>query len=119
MKLLSSSIFCRISPFSISIIKIVVLVFDSTHENTFKGLSFWHDEVKENLGNDVVVGICGNKSDLFLEEKVSEEECQKYAKEINAKFVYTSAKMDKTGFTRFLKILFHTFKRNNYLYYFN
>ena len=89
--------------------KIVVLVFDITHEDTFKGLRFWHDEVKENLGNDVVVGICGNKSDLFLEEKVSEEECQKYAKEINAKFVYTSAKMDKTGFTRFLKILLTDF----------
>ena len=89
--------------------KIVVLVFDITHEDTFKGLNFWHNEVKENLGNDVVVGICGNKSDLFLEEKVSEEECQKYAKEINAKFVYTSAKMDKTGFTRFLKILLNDF----------
>ena len=89
--------------------KIVVLVFDITNINTFTGLKFWHDEVKENLGNDVIVGICGNKSDLFLEEKISEEECQKYAKEINAKFVYTSAKMDKTGFTRFLKILLTDF----------
>ena len=89
--------------------KIVVLVFDITHEDTFKGLKFWYEEVKENLGNDVVIGICGNKSDLFLQEKISEEECQKYANEINAKFVYTSAKMDKTGFTRFLKILLNDF----------
>ena len=89
--------------------KIVVLVFDITNINTFTGLKFWHDEVKENLGNDVIVGICGNKSDLFLEEKISEEECQKYAEEIKAKFVYTSAKMDKTGFTRFLKILLTDF----------
>ena len=89
--------------------KIVVLVFDITQEDSFRKLSYWHDEVKESLGNDIIIGICGNKSDLFLEEKVSEEECQKYAKEINAKFVYTSAKMDKSGFTRFLKILLNDF----------
>ena len=85
--------------------KIVILVFDITNRNSFNKLSEWEKLVKDNLGEDIIFGICGNKSDLFLKEAIPEEECQKYAESINAKWAYTSAKTDKNGFTRFLKEL--------------
>ena len=46
--------------------KIVILVFDITNRNSFNKLSEWEKLVKDNLGEDIIFGICGNKSDLFL-----------------------------------------------------
>ena len=82
--------------------KIVILVYDITRKETFKGLEYWQNEIKEILGDNIIIGICGNKSDLFMEEEVTEEECQKYAQILKAKMIYTSAKADKKGFNRFL-----------------
>ena len=82
--------------------KIVILVFDITHKDTFEGLNYWLKEVKDNLPDDTIIGVCGNKADLYMEEQVSKEECEEYAKSINAKMAYTSAKDDKVGFNNFL-----------------
>ena len=41
---------------------------------------------------NIVLGIAGNKFDLFTIEEVSEEEGNKFAKEIGAFFYLTSAK---------------------------
>ena len=85
--------------------KIVVLVYDITKKDSFNGLEYWIKEVKNSLGDDIIIGICGNKSDLYLKEQVKEEECIEFAKNINARWVVTSAKADKNGFTIFLKDL--------------
>ena len=86
--------------------KIVVLVYDITKKESFNGLvEYWIKEVKDSLGDDIIIGICGNKSNLYLKEQVKEEECIEFAKNINARWVVTSAKADKNGFTIFLKDL--------------
>ena len=85
--------------------KIVILVFDITRKKTFIGLEYWVKEIKDNLEEDIILGICGNKTDLIIDQQVDEEECEKYAKNINAKWTYTSAKMDKKGIIIFLKEL--------------
>ena len=85
--------------------KIVVLVFDITNKQSFLNLQLWLKDVKEALGNDFVIGICGNKSDLYLKEQVNEEECIKYAESLNGRWIFTSAKTDKTGFPNFLREL--------------
>ena len=77
---------------------IVILVYSIDSKTSFTGLNFWYNSVKEKLGNDnYILAIVGSKSDLALEEQVSEEEGKKFAKEKNAKFKLVSAKMDVKG----------------------
>ena len=57
------------------------------------------------VGNDIIFGVSGNKKDLYIKEEVSEEEGENYAKEINAKFILSSAKADPEGFNSFLEEL--------------
>ena len=85
--------------------KIVILVYDITNRQTFENLQFWLKDVKEALGDDFVLGVCGNKTDLYLNEQVNEEECKKFAESLNCRWLCTSAKTDKVGFPNFLKEL--------------
>ena len=74
--------------------KIVVLVYDITNKASFEKLEGWHELVKENLGDNIVLGVLGNKKDLFLSEEVKEEEAEAYAKSIGAKWSLSSAKTE-------------------------
>ena len=60
-------------------------------------------------------GVVANKVDLYYEEKVKEEEGEKFAKSIGAKFLLTSAKNDPNGFINYLEDLFDDYlvKNNN------
>ena len=77
---------------------IVILVYSIDSKSSFTGLDFWYNSVKEKLGNDnFILAIVGSKSDLALEEQVSEEEGKKFAEEKKAKFKLVSAKIDLKG----------------------
>jgi Ras-related protein Rab-6A len=86
--------------------KIVILVYDITSRKTFEELEYWYEEVKKELGDNFVLGIVGNKNDLYTEEKVTQDEGKKYAEEKNAKFRLCSAKNDPDDFVTFLEELF-------------
>ena len=81
--------------------KIVLLVYDITRLNSFKELDFWYKMIRDILGDDIIVGVCGNKQDLFAREQVKEEEGRKYAEERNISFKLTSAK-NPFSFNKFL-----------------
>ena len=85
--------------------KIVILVYDITSRQSFESLQLWLKDVKEALGDDFVIGVCGNKTDLYLNEQVNEEECKKFAESLNSRWLCTSAKTDQVGFPNFLKEL--------------
>ena len=85
--------------------KIVIFVYDITQKTTFEGLNSWYEEIKQELGEDIIKGVVGNKQDLFMKEEVKEEEGEKFAQSINAKFRLTSAKCDGEGFINFLELL--------------
>ena len=74
----------------------IILVYDTTSKESFDNLKYyWYEKIKENIeGNeeDIVFGIAGNKSDLYDNEEVPEEEARNFAKSINAIFALTSAK---------------------------
>ena len=90
--------------------KIVIYVYDITRENALEELKYWIGEIKDKLGEDgYISAICGNKSDLFLEEKVTETDGMQAAYEINAKFKLTSAKCNKGDFKVFLEELAHDY----------
>ena len=85
--------------------KIAILVYDITNKSSFIELNYWLKEVKETLGENVILGVLGNKKDLFVNEKVSEEEGEEYARSIGARWGLTSAKTDRESFLTFIEEL--------------
>ena len=85
---------------------IVILVYDITQRNTFTELDYWLEQVRNELSNDYILAIVANKSDLYSEEEVSENEGKEYAKNNGAKFKLTSAKENPLSFVQFLEELF-------------
>ena len=84
--------------------KIVILVYDITRKASFNELNFWLKMIQDILGDEPILGICGNKSDLFVKEQVKEEEVKKYSEEKNIPFKLTSAK-NPMSFNKFLEDL--------------
>ena len=72
--------------------RICLIIYDITRKNTFESVKdYWVDTVKEKCPENSIIGIIGNKSDLFLQEQVKEEEGKKYAKNVHAFYRYCSA----------------------------
>ena len=84
--------------------KVVIFVYDITSRHTFTELDFWFKSTQEIINEKIVMGIIGNKSDLFLKEEVSEEEGRKLAKDKGFEFALTSAK-NSSIFCEFLEKL--------------
>ena len=83
--------------------KIVLYVYDITKRKTFDSLNNWKNIIDNTLGDFHVTGVIANKCDLYLSQEVKEEEGKKYADDIGAKFIYTSAKIHANNFKEFLK----------------
>ena len=76
---------------------VAILVYDLTNKKSYEELkSYWVKQVKELSSKNIILVLVSNKSDLYEEEQVNEEEARNYAKEINAFFALTSAK-DTSG----------------------
>ena len=74
-----------------------ILVYDVTRKESFQSLKdYWYSQLKENSEPDIVIGVAGNKSDLYENEEVKEDEAREWAKEIGAVFELTSAQ-NNTG----------------------
>jgi small GTP-binding protein len=85
--------------------KIAILVYDITRKETFDNLkNEWYKQIKEHGDEDVILGIAGNKSDLYDEEAVSEQEARDFAKSIGAVFSLTSAQ-NNSGIEDFFRNL--------------
>ena len=84
--------------------KIVIFVYDITRRDTFEQLNFWLTNTKEVLGDKPILGIVGNKSDLYFNEEIKEEEAEEFAQKNNIPFQLTSAKTPKS-FSDFLEKL--------------
>ena len=70
-----------------------ILVYDVRRRSTFESIKdYWYDQLKQSGEENIVLGLAGNKCDLFQEEKVTEEEAKKYADSIGAVFHLTSCK---------------------------
>ena len=72
---------------------VTCLIYDITNETSFKNLKdIWYNELKE-FGEEVkILAVVGNKNDLFINEKVPEDDARKFADKIGAVFKLTSAK---------------------------
>ena len=91
---------------------IVIFVYDITKKSTFSELEYWVKLVEEEVGNTPILGVCGNKNDLYNLEEVNNLEGQEFAKKIGALFVETSAKEDPISFNNFIIKLVKKYHRN-------
>lgn len=69
----------------------VIIVYDITERKSFVALQNWVKEVRQLARPDIIIAIAGNKNDLANCRAVSYADGQKYAKEIGAIFMETSA----------------------------
>ncbi len=92
--------------------KIVLLVYDITRKQTFNELNFWYKMILDILGEETILGICGNKQDLFVKEQVKEETAKKYAEEKKIPLKLTSAK-NPLSFNKFLEELVAKYVQKN------
>jgi small GTP-binding protein len=84
---------------------IVILVYSKTDPKSFEELTYWNNLYKEQIGDNIVVGVAGNKSDLIFEEKVTEEQGKEYAEKNKAIFAQLSAKENKFAIDDFFMLL--------------
>ena len=70
------------------------------------------DVILKEKGDEPVLGICGNKSDLFVREQVKEETIKKYSEDKKIPFKLTSAKNPLT-FNKFLEELVKQYIEKN------
>ena len=72
--------------------KVAILVYDITKQSSFDSLTnYWYKEVKEHGPENIVLGIAGNKCDLYEKEEVNENTAREFAQSIGAIFALTSA----------------------------
>ena len=75
--------------------KVIIIVYDITRIDTFNEVkNYWYNQIKENAPKDVIIAVAANKSDLYEEKQVSDEDGEEFAKSIGAIFASTSAKND-------------------------
>ncbi len=67
-------------------------MFDIAEAKSFKGIQHWVSEVRENAGSNFTFLLVGNKSDLFMERTVSQEEGEELACELGCKYIECSAR---------------------------
>ena len=93
---------------------VVILVYDITREESFDNMiNYWYNQLKENCGKDIILGVAGNKCDLFEQEKVSEQKAREFAEKIGAIFELTSAQ-NNTGITEIFEEVGHKYLDPNF-----
>lgn len=72
---------------------VAVVVYDITNVNSFEQVTRWIEDVRAERGNDVIIVLVGNKTDLADKRHVSIDEGEKKAQELGVSlFIETSAK---------------------------
>ena len=85
--------------------KVVIFVYDITNKKSFTELNYWINEIKEALGNEPILGIVGNKSDLTDMIEVDEKTANEFAKEKGIELKLLSTKNEPKNFKKFLRKL--------------
>ena len=74
-----------------------ILVYDITYRDSFEDIkNYWIPEIRENTEKDIILAIAGNKCDDYANEQVNDKEGKALAKEINAIYMRTSAKLNSS-----------------------
>ena len=84
--------------------KIVLLVYAINNKNSFDQIEYWINSAQEILGEEkYIMALIGNKSDLYEEQIVPDEDGNKIAEKYKMKFTVASALTNQAAFKQFLK----------------
>ena len=72
----------------------VIIVYDVTDPNTFKGAKQWLNEVKSIVKNDILLILVGNKLDLTEKTELDMQEIREYSEIHKLAYFLVSAKED-------------------------
>ncbi|KAK8009904.1 hypothetical protein PG990_008869, partial [Apiospora arundinis] len=72
---------------------VAVVVYDISNAKSFQNTKKWIDDVRAERGNDVIIVLVGNKTDLNDKREVTTQQGEDEAKKNNLMFVETSAKL--------------------------
>ena len=96
--------------------KIAILVYDITDQKSFEGVEYWYNFIKEELGQKIILGLAGNKMDLYEYQEVSDEKGIECADNWEATFSLLSAKFDNEGIEKFILELVNKYLENKHLF---
>ena len=69
-----------------------VLVYDINRKDSFEEIqNYWSNQIKESSPPGIILAVAANKSDLIDHEAVDEEQARKFAEDLGAIFVSTTA----------------------------
>lgn len=92
-------------PLYIRDLHVAVVCYDITSKKLFLLLEKWVLDVRMERGDDVIVVIVGNKSDLALKRQVAQEDADKFCHDVGGKFhLETSTKANHNVKLLFKKI---------------
>jgi len=74
---------------------VAIVVYDITNRASFLNTEQWIEDVRSERGNDVVIMLVANKTDLSDKRQVSSDEGEKRAKDFGVMFIETSAKVGR------------------------
>lgn len=66
---------------------VAVVCYDITSKKSFSSLEKWVSDVRMERGDDVILVIVGNKSDLSARRQVSVEEAESFCKAVGGNFL--------------------------------
>lgn len=72
---------------------VAVVVYDITSKKSFEQTRKWVDDVRGERGNDVIIVLVGNKTDLGERREVTAQQGEEESKRLGCMFVETSAKV--------------------------
>ena len=70
---------------------IAIIVFDLTNKDSFLSVEHWIKDVRKNVGNEIMIFVAGNKSDLENDISVSRKDIDEIENNYNVAFFETSA----------------------------
>lgn len=72
---------------------IAIIVYDITNKKSYKeALNYWYQQVQDKGMKDILIILCGNKSDLNKDKIVTEEEAKEWANIRHIKYCLVNAK---------------------------
>ncbi len=92
---------------------VALFIYDITRESSYKEIkTFWINELSTYSNEDIIKVLVGNKSDLYFDEKISEEEARTMADERKCMFRYTSA-LNSSGIDELFEAIGEKFLETN------
>lgn len=83
---------------------VAIVVYDVTNRQSFANTQKWVEDVRAERGEDVIIVLVGNKTDMSDKRQVTLEEGEARAKEYKTIYVETSAKAGHNVKALFRKI---------------